>query len=163
MLPSLKRAILDMDKSAIVEPRTLRDATSLEFSLRRLGGWLLGSIGGLGLALAMIGLYGIMSYTVDRRTKEIGIRIALGATRPSIYLMVLRNGFQLVAIGVGIGILISLSAAKVLAFLMSGVPLTDPFTILTTAGLLLVAGLGASYVPSRRATRVDPMVMLRYE
>jgi putative ABC transport system permease protein len=163
MISALKSAILDIDKSAIVEPRTIRDATSLEFSLRRLGAWLLGATGALGLALALIGLYGVMSYTVNRRTQEIGIRMALGASRSAILWMVLRNGLGLVAIGVSIGTLISLAAARPLAFLMSGIPTSDPVTILITATLLFFAGLGASYIPSRRATRVDPIVMLRYE
>jgi ABC-type antimicrobial peptide transport system permease subunit len=102
-----------------------------------------------------------MSYTVHRRTAEIGVRMALGATRTSILWMVLRNGVAQVAAGVGIGTAISLAAARPMAFLMSGITNADPVTIAATAVLLLGAGLAASYFPARRATQVDPMIMLR--
>jgi ABC-type antimicrobial peptide transport system permease subunit len=141
----------------------MRDATSLEFSFRRLGACLMGVIGALGLALALIGLYGTLSYTVKRRMPEIGIRMALGASRLAIHFMILRSGFWLVASGVTIGILLSVPAARPLSFLMSGIPAYDPLTITITSILLLITGLGASYFPSRRAARTDPMVVLRYE
>jgi predicted permease len=160
---AVRSAIQRLDSSVIVEPRTMRDATSLEFSFRRLGACLMGVIGALGLALALIGLYGTLSYTVKRRMPEIGIRMALGASRLAIHFMILRSGFWLVASGVTIGILLSVPAARPLSFLMSGIPAYDPLTITITSILLLITGLGASYFPSRRAARTDPMVVLRYE
>jgi ABC-type lipoprotein release transport system permease subunit len=163
MIPAVKRALGEVDRTATGEVRTIRDVTSLEFSIRRMGTWLLGAIGGLGLALALVGLYGVMSYTVHRRTAEIGVRMALGATRTSILWMVLRNGVAQVAAGVGIGTAISLAATRPMAFLMSGITTADPLTITATAALLLGAGLAASYFPARRATRVDPMILLRQQ
>ena len=163
MILDLKRAILTLDKSVIVEPRTIRDATSLEFSLRRMGTWLLGTIGALGLMLALVGLYGVMSYTVNRRTSEIGVRMALGASRPAILWMVLRGGLAQVSIGLLIGITISLAAARPMSFLMSGIGTTDPWTMAITAGMLLLAGIAATYLPAWRAARVDPMIILRYQ
>ena len=84
MIPAVKRALGEVDPTATAEVRTIRDVTRLEFSIRRMGTWLLGAIGGVGLALALVGLYGVMSYTVHRRTAKIGVRMALGATRRSI-------------------------------------------------------------------------------
>jgi len=163
MIQGIKRAIFTLDKSVIVEPRTIRDATSLEFSLRRMGTWLLGTIGALGLALALVGVYGVMSYTVNRRTPEIGVRMALGASRPAILWMVLRNGLAQVSIGLLIGITISLAAARPMSFLMSGIGTTDPWTMAITAGMVLLAGMAATYFPARRAACIDPMIMLRYQ
>src|SRR5262249_54000691 len=86
--PEIQRAILEIDKTAILDVRSMRDATSLEFSLRRMGTWILGILGLLGLALAMVGLYGVMSYIVNHRMPEIGIRVALGAPAPAILWMI---------------------------------------------------------------------------
>jgi predicted permease len=158
----VRRAILELDKSAMVDARSMRDATTLEFTLRRMGTWLLGMIGALGLALALVGLYGVMAYTVNRRIPELGIRMALGASRPAILWMILRSGLGQVAAGLILGTAISLAAARPLAFLMSGIGTTDPWTIAITSGTLLLAGMAASYFPARRAARVDPMIMLRY-
>jgi putative ABC transport system permease protein len=163
MLASMKLAIAELDKSAIVESRTMREATSLEFSLRSMGAWILGGIGVLGLALALIGLYGVMSYAVNRRMPEIGIRMAIGASRPAILWMVMRNGLALTGTGIGIGVLISLAAAQPLGFLMSGVSTFDPLSIAITSAMLAITGMGASLVPSLRAMRADPLAMLRYE
>ncbi len=163
MIPAIRHALGEVDRYATVEVRTIRESTSLEFSFRRMGTLVLGAIGGLGLALALVGLYGVMSYNVHRRTAEIGVRMSLGATRPSILWMVLRSGVAQVATGVGIGTALSLAAARPLAFLMSGIAITDPVTIAATAVLFLGAGMAASYFPARRATQVDPMVMLRYQ
>jgi putative ABC transport system permease protein len=163
MVAALRRALVDMDGSALVESQTMRDATSLEFTIRRFAASLLGAIGTLGLGLALTGLYGLMSYSVSQRAREIGIRMALGASRWMIQWMVLRSALRLVGLGVGFGTAISLIAVRPLAFLMSGVPVADPWTIAGCAALFLSAGLAASYTPSLKATRVDPMVTLKTE
>jgi macrolide transport system ATP-binding/permease protein len=162
-IAALRRALTDVDRRALVEVRTMRDATSLEVTLRRLGAWLLGAIGALGLGLALIGLYGVVSYAVSRGTREIGIRLALGAPPSAVLRAVLRDGLALVGAGVLAGTLVSIGAAQGLRFLKGGVSTADPVSLVVTATLLLAAGLGASYGPGRRATRVDPLVALRQE
>ena len=162
-IAALKRAIADENPAILVQPKTMRDATSLEFQLRQLGGVLLGTVGLLGLALSMIGLYGITAFFVNRRTMEIGIRMTLGATRPAVVTMVLREGLSLVAVGLFAGMMVALGVARLLDFLMSGVAATDPLAIGATIVLMLLAGLVAMFVPTSRATKVAPAIALRSE
>ena len=162
-MPMLKEALARQDQTAIVTLQTMREATSLESSMRRAGSTLLGGVGVLGLSLGLIGLYGLMSYTVTERTRELGIRIALGASRRRVQGLVLRNAAGLVGVGLSVGTGLSILAARPLAFLMSGVQIADPWTVALTGALFLGTGLAASYVPSLRAARVDPIVALRSE
>ncbi|MEO7144434.1 MAG: ABC transporter permease [Bryobacteraceae bacterium] len=118
---------------------------------------------GIGLTLAVVGVYSLLSYTVSRQTHEIGIRMALGAERSTILRMVLRAGLRLIAAGLGAGIVVSLGAARLLTHQIWGVPPLDPVSFLAVPVVLLAAGLAASYWPALRATRVDPMEALRYE
>ena len=119
--------------------------------------------GGLAVLLACLGLYGVVSYTVVRRTSEIGIRLALGATRGRVLTMVLKQSLLLVAIGIAAGVPVTLAAARLISSRLFGVGPRDPLTI-TAASLLLIAVAAlAGVVPARRASRVDPMVALRYE
>jgi ABC-type antimicrobial peptide transport system permease subunit len=115
------------------------------------------------LLLACIGLYGLLSYEVARRTREIGIRAALGAQRLDVLRMVIRQGLVLVIFGTVAGIVASFLATRFLETLLFGVRATDPWTFLAVSGLLVTVGFLACYIPARRATRVDPMVALRYE
>ncbi|HLW80098.1 MAG TPA: ABC transporter permease, partial [Terriglobia bacterium] len=117
----------------------------------------------LALALACVGLYGMMSYVVARRTREIGIRVALGAGRREILGMVLGEIFVLVAMGIALGVLATLGASRLVSALLYGLRPTDPSTIAGAALLMAAAALLAAYVPSRRASKVDPTVALRYE
>ena len=117
--------------------------------------------GVLALCLASIGLYGTISYAVERRTKELGIRMALGAQRKQILWMVLREALLLVAKGVAIGIPIALVATRLIASLLFGVKTTDLATFSIAVLLLLATAFLASYLPARRATKVDPIVALR--
>jgi putative ABC transport system permease protein len=129
----------------------------------RVMAWLAGSFGTLAAALAMIGLYGVISYMVHRRRNEIGIRLALGASRADIVLLILREMFALLLVGLGIGTVISLAAAQGAGALLFGLSPHDVTTILASACLLAaVAGL-ASFLPALRASRVDPMVALRHD
>jgi ABC-type antimicrobial peptide transport system permease subunit len=117
----------------------------------------------LGLVLAAVGLYGLLAYTVARRTNEIGIRMALGAMRQEVLWMVIRHALVLLGIGVALGILAAWAASRWVSSMLFGLTATDPLTIGAAAATLCAAGLLAGFVPAWRASRVDPMVALRYE
>ena len=122
-----------------------------------------GSVGIVSLLLAAIGIYGVTAYVAGRRTREIGIRLALGAQRAEIVGMVLRQGMALVVIGSAIGLILAAAASRLLTRLLFGVPPLDPVTFGGATLLFAIIGLAACYVPARRATRIDAMEALRYE
>jgi predicted permease len=164
LVKSVKQTVAEMDRTATVEAKTMRDSMAFAFVPSRIGAILLGAMGALGLLLVMVGLYGVMSHAVNRRTHEIGIRMALGAQQPLILRMVLRDGLALVGVGVAIGLgVAALLTQPLSAFLASGLSTTDPLTFIGAALLLALVGASASYFPARRASKVDPMVSLRYE
>jgi ABC-type antimicrobial peptide transport system permease subunit len=143
--------------------RTMDDLVSASVAQRRFAMQVVGLFGVLALLLAGIGIYGVMAYSVTQRTREIGIRMALGASTGSILRWVLRQGMQLTLIGVGVGLLGALALTRLLRGLLFGIAPTD---LVTYAGLtLLLAAVAqlACYIPARRATKVDPLVALRYE
>jgi len=152
------------DPSAAIEVKLMRNALGFAFLPSRVGAALLGSMGLLGLALALIGLYGVLAYAVSQRIREIGLRIALGADRRAIVGMVVRQSLSLVITGVAIGLGIAAFATRPLAmFLVPDLSPTDPVTFLGVAAALLAVGLAATLGPALRAVRVDPMTALRYE
>jgi putative ABC transport system permease protein len=122
-----------------------------------------GILGLMGMVLAIVGLYGLVAYSVSRRTREIGVRIALGAGSGDILRMILGQGLRTIFIGVAIGIAGSLALTRALESLLFGVTATDPLTFGAVTLLLVGAALFACYIPARRAMRVDPMIALRYE
>jgi ABC-type antimicrobial peptide transport system permease subunit len=122
--------------------------------------WLFGAIG---LVLAAVGLYGVTAYGVEQRTNEIGVRMALGADRGSVVLMVLREAFWQIVIGLALGVPAAIGAGRLIASHLFGVSPWDPLMLSLATLLLGVAALIAAAIPARRATRVDPMVALRYE
>ena len=124
---------------------------------------LLGIAGAMALVLGMVGLYGAIAYSVSQRTREIGIRMALGAQRRDLFRLVLREGMLVVVIGLGCGLASSAALTHFLSGLLYGVSPVDPATFATVALLLMLVALAACYIPARRAMRVDPMVALRYE
>ncbi len=162
MLTPVERAVHAVAPSVVVsEVRT--GATIIEQGLfmAKTGVQLLGIFGLLALALASIGLYGIMAYSVNRRTREIGVRIALGAARASVLRLILRQGMMLVGTGLVLGLGASLLIGRVLSRLLYGVSATDPISIAAAALVLVTVALVACYLPARGASRVDPIVALR--
>ncbi|MGB6898988.1 MAG: FtsX-like permease family protein, partial [Candidatus Acidiferrum sp.] len=127
----------------------------------RLGAMLVGAFGLLGLVLASVGVYGVVSYSVSQRTQEIGIRTALGAQRSHVLAMVLKQGMGMALIGTGVGIVLSFLLFRGLGSMLYGVKSTDLVTLAAVSAMLLTVALVASYVPALRATRVDPVVALR--
>ncbi|PYQ71118.1 MAG: hypothetical protein DMG01_26270 [Acidobacteria bacterium] len=129
----------------------------------RMGAWLLAVFAGLSLVLAVIGIYGVMAYSVSQRTRELGIRMALGAGRADVVRLVVLQGVRLTIAGVIVGLAVSLAVTRLVATLLFNVSPTDLVTFVAVPALLAVAALGASYLPALRATRIDPMIALRYE
>ena len=124
---------------------------------------LLSVFAGLALVLAAVGVYGVMSYSVTLRTRDIGIRMALGATPIDIFKQVVGQALLLALIGLGVGIALAILSTRVMSSLLYGVSTMDPMTLASTSLALLVVALLAGYLPARRATKVDPIVTLRYE
>jgi putative ABC transport system permease protein len=130
---------------------------------RRLTMLLLGIFAGLALLLAAVGIYGLISYAVTQRTHEIGIRMALGANSRNVLGMVVGDSIRMIAIGVGVGLAAAFFLTRFMRSLLFGVSETDPVTFAVIPALLAAVALAATYIPARRATRVDPMVALRHE
>jgi putative ABC transport system permease protein len=118
---------------------------------------------GLALALAAIGIYGVMSYVVSQRTRELGIRMAMGATQQDVLRLIIVHGAKLISVGIGIGLIGAFAASRILRGVLYGVSPTDPVTYLLVPLFLIVIALLACLIPARRATRVDPLVALRNE
>jgi ABC-type antimicrobial peptide transport system permease subunit len=124
---------------------------------------MLGLFAALALALATIGIYGVMAYMVNQGTREIGIRLALGATQRNILHLIVRQGMILALTGVAIGLAGAFALTRLMRSLLFGIRSTDPLTFIAIAALLAVIALLASYIPARRAARIDPMVSMRCE
>jgi putative ABC transport system permease protein len=147
----------------VTQVMTMDNLISDSVSPRRFSSVLVAIFAGLALLLAAIGIYGVMSYTVSRRTQEIGVRMALGAQLDSVRRMILGQTLKLTLMGVGLGLAGAFVVARFLTSLLFGVGVYDPATFLGVAALLVAVALAASYIPARRAMRVDPIVALRYE
>jgi len=164
LMPAVRNVVNAVDANIpVMRLRTQSDSIDRLLFNERLVARLLGFFSALGLVLACIGLYGLLSYEVERRTREIGIRTALGAQRSSIWLIVVRHGIILVAVGALAGCGAAFGVTRLLTSLLYDVRPSDPTTFVVTAGLLLIVGILACSLPARRATRVDPMAALRCE
>jgi putative ABC transport system permease protein len=143
--------------------RTMQDVVANSVQRRRFSMLLLTIFAAVAMLLAAIGLYGVMSYSVAQRTKEIGIRMALGARRPDVLVLVVKQGMALVLLGIAAGIVLSLGMTRLISGMLFGITATDPLTFAGVALLLGAVAFLANYLPARRAASVDPMVALRYE
>jgi putative ABC transport system permease protein len=166
----VRRTIQSLDQTILVsDVQTLNDKFHPILYFYRLFGLLVGGCGLLAILLAVIGIYGLVAYAVSRRTREIGIRMALGADKEKILRLVIRQGMILVSYGLSAGLLLALALTRVLTSsifpisILKGVSATDPLTFGSIALLLIMVALLACYIPARRATKVDPMVSLRHE
>jgi predicted permease len=163
-LPVLEREILAMNPEIVfTEKGTAQEVVDLTLLPTRAGAGLLGAFGALALTLAAVGLYGVIAYSVSRRTREVGLRMALGARASDVIRMILSSGIRLTLLGVGIGAVASAFLAKVLEAYLYGVSAVDPIAYLGAAFLLVAVAVAANLVPALRASRVSPMSALRYE
>jgi putative ABC transport system permease protein len=164
LIQPARRTVQAIDRDALVaEPIPMDTLVSASLGQRRFYMLLLAGFAALALVLAAVGLYGVISYSVAQRTQEVGIRVALGASRSEVISMVMRQGLQLASAGLAIGLLLALLLKSVLKSFLVGVSASDPATLALTALLLLLVAVLASYIPARRAARVDPMVALRFD
>jgi putative ABC transport system permease protein len=147
----------------VANVRTLQEVVSNSIARPRFNMMLLAIFAGVALVLASVGLYGVMNYSATQRTHEIGIRMALGATRQDVMRLVVGKGMLLTAIGIGIGVAASIGLTRVMQSFLFGVHATDALTFTAVSALLIGVALIANYIPARKATRVNPVIALRYE
>jgi predicted permease len=162
LAPAVRRAVWDVDATLpITRVQTMDQVKSASTASQQFNLLLVSAFAVLALVLAAVGLYGVTSYNVAQRTRELGIRVALGARRGALVRLVLAHGARLTIVGLTIGTIAALALAQVMSTLLFGIGARDPLTFVGVAVLLLVVSLVASFVPARRATRVDPVLALR--
>jgi putative ABC transport system permease protein len=159
---SIRREVLQLDKEQpVFRIETLDQLIATSTGQRRFSVMLFGVFAAAAIALASVGLYGVMSYAVTQRTHEVGIRMALGAQRRDVLGLILRQGLRLTLGGIAIGLIAAWAATRLLVNMLYGVSATDPLTFAGVSLLLIGVALLACYLPARRATKVDPLVALR--
>jgi predicted permease len=164
VMGSLRHSVEEIDSREVVyNVQTMDEVVSNSFAARRLSMLLLGFFAALALVLACVGIYGVISYLVGQRTHEIGVRMALGAEGSDVLLLVIWHGARMALVGVAVGIPAALGLTRLMANQLFGVSAHDPLTFAGVATLLFIVAVAACYLPARRATRVDPIVALRYE
>src|SRR4030095_9536241 len=164
MTAALRSEIQNLDRNLpVYDIKTLTEHISEALSQERLIATLLGIFGLLALLLAAVGIYGLMSYSVTQRTREIGVRMALGARSRDVLSLIVTRGLILTSIGIGIGLAAAIALTRLAGGLLFGISATDPMTFVVVPLILAGVALGACPCPARRATKVDPMVALRYE
>jgi len=163
-IAAIRQEVLKLDpQMPLYDVKTMTEHLGLSLFPARVAGILLGSFGLLVLILAAVGVYGVMSYSVSRRTREIGLRMALGAGPREVLGMVIRQGMMIAGIGVGIGLVAAVALTGLMSGLLTGVSTTDPVTFIAVTLLFALIAFFACFIPARRAMKVDPMIALRYE
>ncbi len=164
LIPAVRREVAALDENLPAQDlQPLTETTGLATWSARTGAVALSFFGLIGLALACVGIYGVMSYSVSRRTREMGLRMALGAQARDVMMLVVKQGMGLTLIGTVIGLMLAVAATRLIASLLFGVTATDPATFAGVALFLMVVALLACYLPARKATKIDPMTALRHE
>ena len=166
IFPTVRAAILEIRRNVLVgELTTIAERANRlpSTSLHRSTPWLIGAFAAVAFVLSVVGLYGVVAYAVGQRTREIGVRMALGAQRRTIYRVVLGEASWLAGLGTALGMVCALIAAALMRRLLFGVSWWDPPTLLGAGSVLVVSAILASYVPARRAASVDPIEVLRTE
>jgi ABC-type antimicrobial peptide transport system permease subunit len=160
-LSAVRSAIASVDRTVPIDVKTTEDATSLEFTLRGVAASLLAGLGAIGLLLSLVGLFGVLAWNVSRSTPEIGIRMALGASRGAVRWRVVLSGLRLVGFGAIAGIAAAVLLVSPVRWLLAGANPADPIVLTSVAGVLLLTGAVASFIPALRASRIDPVTALR--
>jgi putative ABC transport system permease protein len=164
MAPAIRREIAALDPDQPVsDVRTMSQVMAQTVARARFNTLLLSIFAGLATLLAAVGIFGVMNYSVQLRTREIGLRMALGAQPRRVLMLVLRQGMLLTVVGIGVGLVGAFALSRVMSGLLYGVAATDPVTFAAIVVVLGVVALIACYIPARRATRVDPLIALKYE
>jgi len=164
LIDSIRHSVQQVNSEQVVAgAQTMNELISISLASQRFSMILLGAFAGLALILSSIGIYGVVSYLVGQKTREIGIRIALGAQRSDVLRLVLGDGAKMVAVGLAVGLAAAFGLTRLMANMLFGVSTIDPLTFACVAAVLSSVALAACYIPARRAMRVDPMVALRYE
>jgi predicted lysophospholipase L1 biosynthesis ABC-type transport system permease subunit len=164
LIASVRREIQGLEPNLPVPNlQTVADTIGTSLYGPRMGAWLLSAFGALGVLLAAVGIYGVLSFSTARRTHEIGIRLALGATTRDVFALIIREGMLLVAVGIVIGVVAGIAGARSLGAFLYGVTPSDAPTFVVTTALLMGVATGACAIPARRAMRVHPIVALRQD
>src|SRR5947207_10034584 len=166
MMPTLRKTLRNLDPDLPLlqmTPYTDLMERTVGLCIVKLVATLFGAFGIIALLLAVVGVYGVKAYAVACRTREIGIRMALGAHRKDVFALIMRQGAMQTALAVGVGVLLSLAAGRVLSQILYGVSPADPFALITSSLMLAAAALLACFLPAQRATRVNPITALRTE
>jgi putative ABC transport system permease protein len=164
LISTVRAQVQSLDNNlALTNVQTIGELIGQGLWAPRMGAALLAVFGGIALVLAVIGVYGVLSYSVNQQTREIGIRMAMGAQSGGVLRLIVGQGMRLAAAGLVLGLLVAFAAMRLLGSLLFGVSAHDPLTFAAVSTVLAIAAVMACYIPARRATKVDPIIALRYE
>jgi ABC-type antimicrobial peptide transport system permease subunit len=162
LLPAVRAAVRELDPNlALFDVRTVQQHLRISTFLPRMAASMLSVFGALGLLLAAVGLYGVIAFNAAQRTREIGLRMALGASRAQVSWLVLRDGFGLAAVGLGVGFVLALAAGRLIAGQLTGISAADPVSFVATGGVLVTVAVIACLIPARSASALNPLTALR--